>query len=119
MAKQPEGIRAEQRNWAKPEFAALPATCSQPPGPPAKRSERDHFAEVVLGMLARVQHVEPGTREPGETFEVNPLLKHITDLRTALNEARAALGLSTLTFTDSTPVVIKAVHIHELRDGVR
>lgn len=46
-------------------------------------------------------------------------VQHITDLRTALNEARTALGMSAITFTDATPVIIRAVHIEELRDGVR
>jgi hypothetical protein len=47
---------------------------------------------------------------------------HVTDLRTALNQARSAVGLGTLSFTDSlTPGVtlIKAVHLQELRNGVK
>jgi hypothetical protein len=44
---------------------------------------------------------------------------HITDLRTALAAARAAVGLSTLTFTDVPPVIVKAVHVQELRNGVK
>jgi hypothetical protein len=45
--------------------------------------------------------------------------QHLTDLRTALNEARAVLGLSPVAFTDSPPVIIKALHVEELRDGVQ
>jgi hypothetical protein len=47
---------------------------------------------------------------------------HVNALRTALAQARAALALAALTFTDTltadvTP--IKAVHLNELRNGVR
>ena len=48
---------------------------------------------------------------------------HVTDLRSALDEARAAIGLPALTYTDPTIVGgvtgIKAAHITELRDGVK
>lgn len=44
---------------------------------------------------------------------------HILEMRTALNQARVALGLPALTFTDPTLTVIKAVHIQELRNGVK
>lgn len=44
---------------------------------------------------------------------------HISNLRTALNEARAAIGLPALTFTDATLTTIKAVHVQELRNGVK
>lgn len=44
---------------------------------------------------------------------------HITDLRTALNEARAAIGMPASMFTDATLTTIKAVHVQELRDGVK
>jgi hypothetical protein len=47
---------------------------------------------------------------------------HVSELRAALNEARTALGLPFLTFTDGTLVpdvtVVRAVHIQALRDGL-
>jgi hypothetical protein len=43
---------------------------------------------------------------------------HVTELRNALNEARATLGLSALTYTDVAPTQIKAVHLQEIRGGV-
>ena len=44
----------------------------------------------------------------------------VTELRQALNAARAALGWTTLSFTDPvlTNVVAKAIHFTELRSGV-
>ena len=48
---------------------------------------------------------------------------HLTELRTKLDEARGVLGLAPLTYTDGSLIplssVIKAVHIQQLRDGVR
>ena len=48
---------------------------------------------------------------------------HITELRARLNEARGALGLAALVYTDPTITArltrVRAVHVRELRDGVR
>ncbi|HEV7923226.1 MAG TPA: hypothetical protein VGR02_20785 [Thermoanaerobaculia bacterium] len=48
---------------------------------------------------------------------------HCQELRTALNQARTALGLSGVTFTDSTLTAtatdVRAVHLEELRNGVK
>jgi hypothetical protein len=46
---------------------------------------------------------------------------HLTELRTAVNAVRTAAGLSPATFTDATPggILIKAIHIQELRAGVK
>jgi len=43
---------------------------------------------------------------------------HISELRSALNAARTALGLSAATYTD-TGIGVKAAHINDLRDGVQ
>jgi len=45
---------------------------------------------------------------------------HLTELRTAVNSLRVAVGLSAATFTDSSlvGVAIKALHITELRDAL-
>lgn len=45
--------------------------------------------------------------------------QHITTLRTALNEARTVIGVAALSFTDTPPVIVKAVHVQELRNGVK
>jgi len=48
---------------------------------------------------------------------------HISDLRTGLTEARSAAGLTTVTFTDGTltagSTLVKAIHVQQLRDGVK
>lgn len=48
---------------------------------------------------------------------------HGQELRTALGQARTSLGLSTATFTDSTLTAgttsVRAVHLQELRNGVK
>ncbi len=45
--------------------------------------------------------------------------QHLTALRTGLNEARSASGMATLAFTDAVPTRVKAVHVNELRSGVK
>jgi hypothetical protein len=46
---------------------------------------------------------------------------HVSDLRNALDPARANLGLQNLSYTDSplTGFPVKAIHIEELRNGVK
>lgn len=43
----------------------------------------------------------------------------ILELREAINHYRVAMGLPAVTFTDATPVRIKAAHVQELRDAMR
>lgn len=47
----------------------------------------------------------------------------VIDLRSALNPARATLGLSALTYTDTTitagTTLVKVAHLQELRNGVK
>lgn len=48
---------------------------------------------------------------------------HVAELRARLNEARAAIGLPSLSLTDgilmADSTLIRAVHVTELRDGVK
>jgi hypothetical protein len=60
------------------------------------------------------------TDEPVSTCTIIRAV-HITQLRTAVNAARAAVGLAAFTFTDPALAVgarVKAVHITELRTAV-
>jgi hypothetical protein len=49
--------------------------------------------------------------------------QHVTDLRTALDAARATLGISAISYTDATltagVTTIKAAHLTDLRNGVK
>jgi len=76
---------------------------------------------------ARPSSVNPAPPPQGPpTFTDDPLqvgvtpikALHITELRTAVNQARALAGLAAATFTDGslTGVVIKVIHIQQLRD---
>jgi hypothetical protein len=44
---------------------------------------------------------------------------HVLELRTAFDQARAALGMSVPAYTDGSPSAIKAVHVQELRTGLK
>ena len=68
--------------------------------------------DVRATVLAEYPHI-------GSTIRA----AHITELRTALNEARIMLPLAPVTFIDPTltpgSTRIKAVHIEELREGIK
>lgn len=55
------------------------------------------------------------------TYSGPVLATHINELRTAINEARVALGAPAFTFADtiSPGTTIRAVHVQQLRDAVR
>jgi hypothetical protein len=48
---------------------------------------------------------------------------HVTQLRTALNQARSALGVPPIVYTDPTitanTTVVRAAHLIDLRNGVK
>jgi len=85
-----------------------------------------HFTELLAAVNAvrTVAGLGPiAFTAPAPTSPVTVRATHINDLRTALDAARAALGFSGLTYTDPTlstqSTKIKAVHLSELRDGVK
>ncbi|HEY0160005.1 MAG TPA: FG-GAP-like repeat-containing protein [Thermoanaerobaculia bacterium] len=43
---------------------------------------------------------------------------HVTELRDAVNAARAAAGLAAAPWTDATPTIVKAIHFNELRTAL-
>jgi hypothetical protein len=68
--------------------------------------------------------LSPIPADPSINTAGSPVLATpVTTLRTALNEARTAVGLSPVAFSDGTltpaVTVIKAVHVMQLRNGVR
>lgn len=62
----------------------------------------------------------------GRVFTDEPLVAgvtkvkavHITELRAAINAARADAGLTAATFTDPAPSIVKAIHITEMRTAL-
>jgi hypothetical protein len=57
---------------------------------------------------------------PGQTKRVSIKASHVQELRTKLDEARSALGLSPCAYTDaSTGLLIQKVHIDQLRQCVK
>jgi hypothetical protein len=80
-----------------------------------------HITELrtAVNALRAAAGLAPLAADPTIAFGQTVRATHLTTLRTALSEARAAVGLSTLTFTDSPPVLIKAVHLTEVRNGTR
>ncbi len=85
-----------------------------------------HFTELLTAVNAvRALAGQPaiGFTSPVPAFGAVALAAHMTDLRNGLTPARSALGLPAQGFTDvpvvGTSTVIKAVHINELRNGVR
>ncbi|MEA2239415.1 MAG: hypothetical protein QOC81_4139 [Thermoanaerobaculia bacterium] len=71
-----------------------------------------------LALLQPYDFVDP-TITVGSTIRA----AHVRDLRTALDQARASLGLPALSYSDSTLTEgrssIRAVHVQQLRDGVK
>lgn len=84
---------------------------------------RAHFTELrgAINAMRTAAGLEPFFFDP--TF-AQPFVRadHVTLMRDAAAEARAAFGLSPMTFTDpslSAGMPIKAAHIQEIRDAVR
>jgi hypothetical protein len=85
--------------------------------------ERAHFTELrgAINAMRVAAGLEPFFFDP--TF-AEPFIRtnHVTMMRDAAAEARAAFGLSAMTFTDpslTAGMPIKAAHIQEIREAVR
>jgi hypothetical protein len=85
--------------------------------------ERAHFTELrgAINAMRIAAGLEPFFFDP--TF-AEPFVRaeHVTMMRDAAAEARAAFGLSAMTFTDpslTAGMPIKAAHVQEIREAVR
>ena len=84
------------------------------------------ISDTPFTLSARPATLNSAVPQSPPTFTDDPLVAgttpikavHITELRTAVNQARARAGLAAATWTDSSlsGVAIKGVHIQELRD---
>jgi hypothetical protein len=91
------------------------------------------FTDITPGMTVKAAHLAELRRAANalrvaagltpRTWTESVLIRavQVTELRTAIHETRVALGLYTYAFTDETLTrqPVKAVHMQELRDGVK
>jgi len=83
-----------------------------------------HMSELrtAVNAVRAAASLSPLASDPTVAVGANVRAQHITDLRVALAEARTAAGLSALSPTDVlTPgaTLVKALHVQELRSGVK
>jgi hypothetical protein len=84
-----------------------------------------HFTEArnAVNAVRAAAGLPPLPDDPTIAPGAQIRAQHMIELRFYLNDARAALGLPTLTFTDAGPAqavtVVKAVHMQEVRNGVK
>jgi len=99
----------------------LPVT--QPPASLHPRM-RDRHYQIAAVDDATSAYSNGGNKDLATTIlftddPLTPLVRavHFTELRTAVNAARVAVGIPTVTFTDSIVpgVVVKVIHLAELR----
>lgn len=86
-----------------------------------KKAHVDQLRTAVNAMRTTAGlSVMAGLTDPTITAGVTQIKSaHITQLRTGLDQARSTLGLSALTYTDPAPSIVKAVHVQQLRNGVK
>ncbi|HYH08552.1 MAG TPA: hypothetical protein VEK11_15965 [Thermoanaerobaculia bacterium] len=80
-----------------------------------------HFTQLrtAVNAMRASAGLAPLASDP--TIATGALIRasHLTALRAGLNEARAGIGLPALSYTDTTPTIVKAAHVQELRNGVK
>lgn len=83
-----------------------------------------HFTELRQGvnaMRAAAGLTPASFTDPTLSSTLPVKGVHLLELRTALNEARTTLGLTAMNYTDLAlgGVVVKAVHVSEIRNGIK
>jgi len=106
-----------------PDAATIISYTDDPIIPGVTRMKSIHLAQVraAVTSMRRVAGLTPQTY-PVVAEGSRIRLQDITQLRTGLQEARTAIGLAPMVFTDPTltPTTrMKAAHLTELRDGCR
>jgi hypothetical protein len=117
---------AGNSNYSPPDAATTILFTDDPLIPMVTPMKAAHLAEVRLAINAMraAAGLSPATFvDPTVTNATLIKAAHRQELRTALQQARSTLGLSTIVLTDPTltPGVTtgRAVHLQELRDGVK
>ncbi len=92
----------------------------------ATRIKALHITELrqAVNVFRAAAGLPPATfTDPTVSTAIAIKASHFRELRLALNQARVPLGLSSVTFTDATltegATQVRAVHLGELRDGVK
>jgi len=80
-----------------------------------------HFTQLrtAINAFRTSAGLAPLASDPSVAVGAVVQAEHVTNLRTALDAARSAASVCALTYTDAVPTVIKAVHVQEMRSGVR
>jgi hypothetical protein len=97
------------------------AFTDDPAVPQSTRVKAVHITQLrtAVNAMRSSASLAPLAADPTIGVGLRIRAQHITALRSGLSEARAAIGLPALSFTDATLMVVKAVHVQELRDGVK
>lgn len=112
-------------SYSSPDLATTVVFTDDPLVPQSTVIQAAHIDELRTAVNA----VRTTAGLSGATFTdplpsgINVKAVHVQELRSNLDPARSNLGLGALTYTDSTIVlgstVVKAIHVAELRDGVK
>lgn len=112
--------------FSNPDVATIYEFVDDPLVPGVHRIRAVHFAQLrhEINALRITAGLAPLPTSPTVYVAGAPVLaEHLTELRTALHEARAAAGLPAVALSDATitPGVtkIKAVHVQQLRDALK
>ncbi|HEX8618773.1 MAG TPA: hypothetical protein VF911_14410 [Thermoanaerobaculia bacterium] len=112
--------------YSTPDVATTFVFTDDPLLPQGNRIKAVHLAELrqAVNALRAAAGLAPATfTDPTLSSAVPIKAAHIQELRTAITQARVPLGLSNTTFTDAVLTAqttkVRAVHVAELRNGVK
>ena len=90
-------------------------------GTTVKKNHIDQLRTAINAMRVRAGiGVMTGLTDPTITAQSTTIKSaHITELRTALDAARTTLGLPALTYGSPSATLVLAVHVQDLRNGVK
>jgi hypothetical protein len=112
--------------YSAPDIATTVLFSDDPLIPQVTPVETAHILELrqAVNAMRAAAGLSPATfTDPALSPSIQLRAVHWAELRSALAAARSALGVSALTFTDATltpsTTKVRAVHVQELRNGVK
>lgn len=112
--------------YSAPEVATTFAFTDDPLVAQTTQARAVHLNELrqaVNAVRAAAGLTPSAFTDPSVTNALAIKAAHVQELRTAENQARTTLGLSAMLFTDSPLMVgatsVRAIHVQELRNGVK